>query len=130
MKKIVRPRTFSLYILLCAICIFNFSCGKEGPGGKGGIKGMVRHHALPIPGAVVYIKYGVKESAGTNTTYYDASVNADANANYEFTDLKKGDYYLLGIGFDSVIVQVVTGGIPVSIRKNETAQADVPVTEE
>lgn len=130
MKKTGMSRSFSVCILFYALCIFTFSCGKEGPGGKGGIKGVVRHHAKPIPGAVVYIKYGAKESAGTNTTYYDASVNADANAAYEFTDLKKGDYYLLGIGFDSSIVQVVTGGVPVSIGKNEIVQADVPVTEE
>lgn len=130
MEKTIIFRSLSACILFSALCVFNFSCVKEGPGGKGGIKGMVRHHSKPIPGAVVYIKYGAKESPGTNVTRYDASVNADGNANYQFADLKKGDYYLLGIGFDSSIVQVVTGGIPVTIGKNEIAQTDVPVTEE
>ncbi len=88
------------------------------------------HRAKLIPGAVVYIKYDAKESPGTDITYYDASANADASANYEFPDLKRGDYYLFGVGFDSVIVKAVIGGIPVEIKsKTETVQANVPVTE-
>lgn len=106
------------------------SCGKEGPGGKAAINGMVKHHSTPIPGAVVYIKYGVTESPGTDITYYDASVTADAHAHYEFPDLKRGDYFLFGVGFDSTIAQPVYGGIPVEIKsKTETVTADVPVTE-
>lgn len=106
------------------------SCVKEGPGGKAVITGTVKHHAQPIPGAVVYIKYNATESPGSNTTYYDASVTADAQAHYEFVNLKRGDYFLFGIGYDSAIIATVAGGIPVHIsKKNETVAADVPVTE-
>lgn len=117
-----------LYIL---IPLFLFlSCRKEGPGGKAAIKGIVKHHAVPIPGAVVYIKYGAKESPGTNVTYYDESASADASANYSFADLKKGDYYLFSVGYDSSIVKTVTGGIPVEIKsRTETVEADVQVVE-
>ncbi|TAL61262.1 MAG: carboxypeptidase regulatory-like domain-containing protein [Bacteroidetes bacterium] len=105
-------------------------CSKEGTGGKATIQGMVKHHSDPIPGAVIYIKYGAEESPGTDITYYDASATGDANAHYEFSDLKKGDYYLFAVGFDSNIVQTVIGGIPVEIKsKTETVTADVPVTE-
>ena len=122
MKKIILPLLISSLL---------FSCGKEGPGGKSSIQGSVKHHSQLIPGAVVYIKYGAKESPGSNVTYYDASANADANAHYEFVDMKKGDYYLFAIGFDSTIVMTVSGGIPVEIKtkKSSTVTADVPVTE-
>ena len=121
MKKIIS--------LLLVASLF-VTCGKEGPGGKGSIGGLVKHNSKLIPGAVVYIKYGAKESPGTDVTYYDASINADANAHYEFPDLKRGDYYLFGIGFDSSMVKTVIGGIPVTIKnKTESVQADIPLTE-
>ena len=117
-----------VYILLLSSLLS--SCGKEGPGGKAVIQGSVKHHSALIPGSVVYIKYGVKEFPGTDVKYYDASVTADAKAHYEFTDLRAGDYYLFSVGFDSTIVQTVSGGIPVVIKKKtETVDTDVPVTE-
>ena len=120
----------SLYLIPYTLCLLLLSCHKEGPGGKAAIQGLVKHHSQLIPGAVVYIKYGVKESPGSNVTYYDANVTADANAHYTFPDLKYGDYYLFGVGFDSVIVQAVNGGVPVEIKtKTETVEMDVPVTE-
>ena len=120
MKKIF---FFLFFALLLA-------CTKPGPGGKGSIKGFIKHHDKPIPSSVVYIKYGATESPGTNVTYYDESVNTDANANYEFPDLKKGAYYLFGVGFDSAIGKPVSGGVPVVIKsKTETVETDVPVTE-
>ncbi len=121
MKKILILIFFSTLII---------SCSKEGRGGKAAIQGAVKHHSTPIPGAVVYIKYGAKESPGTNVTYYDANVTADASANFMFPDLKRGDYYLFCVGFDSAIAQTVIGGIPVEIKsKTETLTADIPVTE-
>ena len=123
MKKIIS-------ILLTASCLLVFSCGKEGPGGKSAIKGYVKHHNNSIPNAVVYIKYGTKEQPGTDVTYYDASVNADTSAYFEFIDLKRGDYYLFGVGFDSIMGAPVIGGVPVEIKKKtETIEVNVPVTE-
>lgn len=124
MKKI------SYFALLTFFILITISCSKEGPGGKAVIKGTVKHHSTPIPGATVYIKYGSTESPGTDINYYDANVTADAQANYSFPDLKKGDYYLFGVGFDSAAVQTVTGGLPVQIKKKtETVEVTVPVTE-
>ena len=118
------------YFPLIGFCFLFSLCGKEGPGGKAAIKGMVMHHSKPIPGAAVYIKYNASESPGTNVTYYDDHVNADANANFEFQDLKRGDYFLFGAGYDSSIALPVTGGVPVIIKKKtETVQSNVLVTE-
>jgi hypothetical protein len=44
--------------------------------------------------------------------------------------LKKGNYYIYGVGFDSTINQVVTGGLNVKItKKDEMAEVTLPVTE-
>lgn len=117
-------------VLIAAVILFFSSCIKEGPGGKASIKGTVKHHSKLIPGSVVYIKYGATDSPGSNVTYYDASVNADVNAYFEFTDLKRGDYYLFGVGYDSSIVQDLSGGVPIKIKsKTEVIETVVPVTE-
>ena len=122
-------KKFFFCLLLSAFC-FLTCCHKEGPGGKAAIAGMVMHHTKPISGAVVYIKYGAKESPGSDITYYDESVTADTSANYKFADLRKGDYYLFAVGYDSTGPYPVTGGVPVKIKtKTETAQADVHVSE-
>jgi len=118
------------YLFIFLLPFLFSSCGKEGLGGEAVIKGYVKHHSAPIPNAVVYIKFGSKESPGSNTSSYDESVTADANAFYEITGLKKGDYYLYGVGMDTAISKAVVGGIPVEIKKRkEVVQADVPVTE-
>lgn len=126
MKKLFCCLLFSLFL---------FSCSKEGPGGNTTIQGVVRHHDVPIPGAVAYIKYDVKEFPGTNIADYDASVNADENAYYKFIDLKKGNYFLFAVGFDTSKVYnsqnlLVKGGIPIKIKKKtETVETDIPVKE-
>lgn len=120
-----------LPILLTAIVLtMLFACVKEGPGGKCVIKGSVKHHDSLIPGATVYIKYNATESPGDDITKYDASVNANSAAYYEFADLRKGDYYLFAVGFDSSINQPVYGGIPVKLKtKTEVLEVDIPVVE-
>ncbi|HET7819638.1 MAG TPA: hypothetical protein VFL70_10055 [Bacteroidia bacterium] len=118
------------YLSIALLLFFCSSCTKEGPGGKIIIKGRVMHHEQPIPNATVYIKYGTQDSPGSNITYYDANVKADANANYQFNNLRRGEYYLFGVGFDSTIVEQVSGGIPVKVKnKEETVTLDVPVVE-
>lgn len=137
MKRIIAAKICKLFLtfglnlwLSLGLGLLLPSCSKEGTGGKAIIKGMVMHHDKPISGATVYIKYGSQESPGTDITYYDDHVNADASANFQFVDLKKGDYYLFAVGYDSTIFLTVTGGIPVQLKKKtETVQVSVPVTE-
>ncbi len=125
-KKI---KTITL-VLLCSIFISSiYSCKKEGPGGKSTIKGVVKHHSKAIANATVYIKYGATDFPGTNAGDYDAQVAADADGNYMFTDLVKGDYYLYGYGYDASILEYVKGGIAVNVKRNKTKETDVPVTE-
>lgn len=115
---------FALVLFLAAGCV------DEGPGGAAKIVGEAKHHDEPIPGTTIYIKYGAQESPGTDPALYDDTVTANENAEFEFRNLNKGDYYLYGVGFDSTIGEQVRAGIPVTIaRKNESVSVVVPVTE-
>lgn len=105
------------------------ACHKEGTGGKSSISGNVKHHDEIIPNATVYIKYGATELPGTSPSSYDASTAADANGHYEFKNLRKGDYFLYGVGFDTDHMETVTGGISVKLKYNKETTTDVPVTE-
>jgi len=114
-------------LLLFSFLLFS-SCHKPGPGGSATIKGIVMHQSKSIKGSVVYIKYGATQSPGADVTYYDESVTTDAQANYQFQNLRRGDYFLFAVGFDSAAVQSVSGGIHIEIKsKTETAQQDVTV---
>lgn len=129
-------RSFSKFykIALISISVFSLfafsSCYKEGNGGKSSVNGYVSHHSHRVAGATVYIKYGVVEFPGNDVSKYDASVTADANAHYEFKDLRKGEYYLYGIGYDNSIMETVAGGIGTKLKYNKATTTDVPVTEQ
>jgi hypothetical protein len=113
------------FLLLCGIS----SCHKEGSGGKSSVSGAVMHHTMLIPNAVVYIKYGATNFPGSDVSLYDASVSSDANAHYEFKDLRKGDYYLYAVGYDNMIMETVSGGIGIQLQYNKETSTDIPVTE-
>jgi hypothetical protein len=122
-------KSIAVLSLLFVLSVSITSCRKEGTGGKSSVSGSVKHHSKLIPNAVVYIKYGATEFPGSNVALYDASVTADANAHYEFKDLRKGDYYLYGVGYDNTIMEIVSGGVGAKLKYNKETTADVPVTE-
>lgn len=126
----MRRKIIQNTIVLLVVLFQCHSCKKEGLGGKATITGFIKHHSLAIPNAMLYIKYGVNELPGTDPSNYDASTNADANAKFEFKDLRKGKYYLFSIGYDSAIFQLVRGGMPIEIKKkNEIKSVDLAVVE-
>ena len=126
----MKTTQLSLIALSIIMFIVFTACKKEGIGGKAKITGKVLHHETPIPNAIVYIKYGAKESAGIDGANYDESVNADTNANFEFANLQKGDYYLYATGYDNTISANVRGGNPVEIKKKtENKTNNVQVVE-
>lgn len=121
-----------LLLLLSVALITVSACKKEaGPDGNATITGHVKHHEDAIPNATVYIKYGATELPGTDPMDYDDEATASASdAHYSFNGLKRGDYYLFAIGFDSACVCEVIGGVSISIEeKDETVETNVPVTE-
>ena len=106
-------------------------CTKAGAGGKAIINGHVKHHEISIPGSIVYLKYGAVEFPGSDVSTYDENTLASSgDGHYEFKELKKGNYYIYGVGFDSTISAGVVGGVPVKIKnKTESIEINVPVAE-
>jgi uncharacterized protein (DUF2141 family) len=126
-------KTMQKIVLLAFIFICLNACTKGGTGGSASIIGKIQHHEKNIANARVFIKYDEKEFPGTDTTKYDAVVTADQQANYTFTGLKKGNYYLYAVGKDGVENGNpfdVFGGARIDINaKKEAVQFNVPVTE-
>lgn len=120
-----------LTIVVTTLIILFTSCSKNaGTGGKNTIVATVKHHGLIIPNATVYIKYDATEFPGSNTSLYDDYKTAGMDGKVKFENLKRGDYYFFGIGFDTTINQTVIGGIPVQLlQKSGEKLIDVPVTE-
>jgi len=109
-------RAFLFLLLFTAISILG--CNKEGVGGKASISGTVKHLGTALPGAIVYIRYGADIFPGYDLNQYDdnATVNG-VDASFSFGTLYKGNYYLYAVGYNSSIMETVTGGIAVKIKK-------------
>ena len=119
MKNYIVP-----FISLLGILCF-YSCAKEGPGGKAGIRGVVRHHESTVPNATVHIGYGSTEARST-VSDYDQFTTADSTASFVFTNLTKGDYFIYAIGFDKTTNVELSGGVAIEIKK-KTSVIDVAV---
>lgn len=130
---------------LTLICILSLSvsCKKKSDdcvAGAGGDNTMVvyfKHHSKLItaqPGYpdTLFIKYNTKDFPGDNPSAYNAIYTGDTLTDHFLIDnLKCGDYYLFGTGWDPAISQRVKGGIPVSITDHSGQTAiNVPVTED
>lgn len=126
MKKLTSICLFVTAVLLL-VC-----CKKNGTGGQADISATVIHHTRAVPFSIIHIKYGAKEFPGTNTGNYDNHIQTDANGHADIKNLRYGDYYLYGTGFDSSIMSPVTGGDHLSItwsQRKKTISFTVPVTE-
>lgn len=113
-------------LLLAGILL---GCKTEGFDGDGSISGKVVRNGIKISGATVYVKFHAKESPGSRESDFDASVSTYASGNYTVAQLKRGDYYLFAIGYDSSINTVVSGGLAVTIAKGQLLEADINVRE-
>jgi hypothetical protein len=118
-----------LLIVGTTIAVIIFDACKAGPGGKSSVSGTVYHHTRPITTCIVYIKYGATEFPGTDVSTYDASVKPDAKAHYEFDNLRMGNYFLYGVGYDSVVMAPVSGGVGIKLKYDKASTTDVPITE-
>lgn len=119
------------FSLLICLLSFSVACKKNETGGKATLKGIVAHHNVPIPNAIVYIKFNTSEFPGDDGSAYNTSVTADDQGNYSI-DFYKGTYYIYAVGLDLNIPYPykVSGGMSVSIRNKEHLTKDIAVTEE
>ncbi len=123
-----------LSVLLC-------SCKKEDKctGGSGGnltLKISLVHQTHAIINLknfrdTIYIKYNAKEFPGTDPALYDAVVIGDWPADdVLIPGLHCGDYFIYGVGYESVHGYRVSGGIPFSTDQKEGEKSlTIPVSE-
>ncbi len=113
-----------LVTLLLGISLFFVACKREEPlvlAGKGGnatlrITAVHGGGAEAIEDAMLYIKYNSKDKPADDR--YDDSVACnivDDKSMGAFTDLKKGDYYIFGTGYNPDHGDIVKGGLPYTI---------------
>ncbi len=115
---------YPLAALLLGAFLFFVACKREDPvvlAGKGGnatLRIIPQHGggAEAIEEAMLYIKYNTKDKPDNDR--YDDSVACnivDGKPMGAFTDLKKGDYYIFGTGYNPDHGDIVKGGLPHTI---------------
>jgi hypothetical protein len=123
-------------------CVF-FSCKKEtiescvaGPGGYVTLIVFMQHNEHAVVNLknyrdTVYVKYNRREFPGSNPTVYDEIHIGDwPGDSVVIPNLRCGDYYLYGVGFESIHSYRVSGGIPFSTdKKNGIVKVTIPVSE-
>ena len=105
----------SLLIAIALIVSFT-GCQKEpGPGGRSHIYGHVEHSDDHVVGAFVYIWYGVTNVTDHHSGY-DDQTTTNAEGEFEFEELTKGDYYLHATWTESS-GEEKDGDVSVTIKK-------------
>jgi len=121
------------FLIIGVSSVLLSACCKGGSGGDASITAFPFHHTKPIPGVTVYVKYDATEFPGASPSSYDINFKAGAtDLSVKCTGLTCGNYYLYGVGYDSSISQIVSGGMNVKIsysdRKNN-ANVNLAITE-
>ncbi len=111
--------------MLVAGLLCSNACKKPGTGGNTHIHGHAHYDANDekISGAVVSIWYDASSKSGDA----DDATTTDAEGEFEFENLTKGDYYLFASGADSSGT-TREGGLAVTInKKSGEVVADIDV---
>lgn len=128
-------KLFSALMCIVAVTMLtSTSCERKesniaGKGGKATLKVTPQHHGKNIDSCTVSLKYNTQDKP---TTAYDETVKCvmeNGKPVATFSELKPGNYYLYGNGWDKNISQNVEGGIPYTIGEEKTYEINVPVTE-
>jgi hypothetical protein len=131
--------TFTVFILF-ALLVFSVSsckkkCKEAGTGGNVTIVASLFHHTESVPNLpghldTVYLKYNT-QNGDSNLANYDTYFVGEAGEEHvHLTGLKCGDYYIYGVGFDTMEGRV-KGGIPYSFEQTSgEIDVNIPVTED
>jgi len=105
-------------------------------GGKGGSATLVvypKHHdeAISLDSVMVYIKYNTLD-APANGKYDDSAACTFVNLLWtcSFSTLWNGDYYIYTRAYDNNIAARVKGGLPYTIKSQQSQSIILPVGEE
>lgn len=121
-------------VVLAVLAFFTLtSCERKeddiaGKGGNTTLKVTPQHHGDNIDSCTIFLKYNAQDLPSS----YDEEVTCiqeNGKPVATFSNLKKGEYYVYGSGWDPDINQAVVGGIPYTITEDGTLNITVPVTE-
>ena len=112
------------------------SCSYAGTGGNVTIAAFPKHHNMPMSSDSNYVdsafvKFNATNSLGSNASAYDLIVPGEPGEDHVHIEgLKTGKYFIFMTGFDTLISQRVSGGIPDVITQS-SGEIDlvVPITE-
>lgn len=109
------------------------ACKKDPVAGKGGnavLKITPRHHGKNIDSCKIYIKYNTQDLPADGKYDDSATCVPDGGTPVAtFSNLKKGNYYLYGSGWDPDIAQGVVGGTPYVISDENLQSYNLSVSE-
>lgn len=128
------------YSLIFAISALALSCKKgedsgllAGKGGLAVLKITPRHHGRQIDSCTIYIKYNAVD-APSGGSYDDSAqtVLIDGVPIATFDSLKRGNYYLYGLGWDPKLTPPahVKGGIGYYLQNENEQNYDLAVSED
>ena len=113
--------------------LFLSNCKKNNTGGTATVILTPKHHDDVIFGTTVYVKFNATELPTNPTSDYDLKIMVDSMQSVvTISDLRYGDYYFYGEGYDPAIKLPVKGGIGLSIKwsdRKEEIRSDLPITE-
>lgn len=120
--------------IFSVLMLLNTACNKKenaGFGGNANLKLIAKHHGLLIDSCTFYIKFNATDAPSDGV--YDVTQNSikysAGNSYGTVSGLKKGNYYIYGIGWDPSIASQVSGGIPYTITDETAQDVIVAVTE-
>jgi hypothetical protein len=138
MKKSI----LGICLITVAVITSSSSCKKDdgcdaGTGGNLTVVAVLKHHSKVIYNQAsypdtVFVKFNSSEYPGANVSDYDTYFVGEAGEDHvHLENLKCGNYYFYGVGFDTTITQRVKGGIPFSTEQTDgEIDLDLPVTED
>ena len=117
-------------VIALFILVFAAACHREGTGGTYDFDVFPKHDTTHLSYTTLYVRYGAKDLPGTNPSDYDMKVNGDSTDHLLVKNLRKGNYFLYSVGFDSLTNTAVSGGVHVSVtEKSGTKKVDIAVKE-
>ena len=122
-------------VILFAACTHDKFRPVGGRGGSASVMVYPQHHgnATALDSVKIYIKYDALDAPSDGR--YDDSVNWAPGSggtvpNGTFTGLWNGDYYIFAKGYDYNVAQRVRGGLPFTVRAQQSHSLTLPVGEE
>lgn len=123
-------------LTLVLIIFLTVGCRKKngaGTGGENELQITAKHHSDILDSMTVYIKFNTQDAPESISDYDIQADVKDYNGEEIaiFSDLKDGEYYIYGKGWDpNYPAEIMEGGLPIKICKETSPiEYDLQVTE-